>query len=540
MKLTCEVCGGPIMMISGGKLAVCKDCGTEYTLERMKEMAAAARAAERSPEAPEEQPLEDFPEDQRSLGDIPEDMYPENQRPLGDIPEDMYPENQRPLGDIPEDMYPGNQRPLGDIPEDMYPENQRPLGDIPEDMYPENQRPLGDIPEDMYPEGQRPLGDIQEDMYPEGQRPLGDIQEDMYPEGQRPLGDIPDTQDPDYQRSGPEEPEKPYPEYPSEGGARPKMPAASGLMEEVEEPRSPGSTKENKAAPAKKKRSGKGWAAGAAVALLCAIGAWQNGEAQKEAEKSTLPEITAPALEDVFTPVSSSSLQAKLDEMSQESVQTYTVTVNGGEGSGTYAVGDRVEIQAARPAENQKFARWETDCESIDVSRIYDTFTMPAEDITLTAVFTYDVPPEELYTDDEIRIMADNVWSIHLTEEGYEKYNDLFFFESADRSQAGFGYYASGEKGISWAWNEYLTSIEKAEDEEILAAAEAAGVDPDSVELYVWEEGYDTRYIAHLDNGNLIFIDNSGTVYELTRDNVENYIAMRPLHKKWYEFEYGA
>ena len=40
--------------------------------------------------------------------------------------------------------------------------------------------------------------------------------------------------------------------------------------------------------------------------------------------------------------------------------------------------------------------------------------------------------------------------------------------------------------------------------------------------------------------GNLIFIDNSGTVYELTRDSVENYIAMRPLHKKWYEFEYGA
>ena len=37
-KLVCDVCGGGLQVQAGGKFGVCKFCGTEYTIERMREM----------------------------------------------------------------------------------------------------------------------------------------------------------------------------------------------------------------------------------------------------------------------------------------------------------------------------------------------------------------------------------------------------------------------------------------------------------------------------------------------------------------------
>lgn len=36
-KLQCDICGGSIVMQGGGQLAVCDSCGTQYSVERMRE-----------------------------------------------------------------------------------------------------------------------------------------------------------------------------------------------------------------------------------------------------------------------------------------------------------------------------------------------------------------------------------------------------------------------------------------------------------------------------------------------------------------------
>ena len=40
MKICCDVCGGTLVVMAGGKGAVCKTCGMEHSIERVREMLA--------------------------------------------------------------------------------------------------------------------------------------------------------------------------------------------------------------------------------------------------------------------------------------------------------------------------------------------------------------------------------------------------------------------------------------------------------------------------------------------------------------------
>lgn len=66
----------------------------------------------------------------------------------------------------------------------------------------------------------------------------------------------------------------------------------------------------------------------------------------------------------------------------------HTVTVAGGTGSGTFSVGDTVEITADAPAEGMAFAGWDTGKNGVylqDSAALTTTFTMPDQDVTVTA-----------------------------------------------------------------------------------------------------------------------------------------------------------
>lgn len=65
--------------------------------------------------------------------------------------------------------------------------------------------------------------------------------------------------------------------------------------------------------------------------------------------------------------------------------QTYTLTVNGGTGSGSYPEGTIVKISAAVPS-GQRFTGW-TGAATANASMADTTLTMPAQDITVTARF---------------------------------------------------------------------------------------------------------------------------------------------------------
>lgn len=38
MQICCDICGGPLVMLAGGKGAACKNCGMEHSVERVREM----------------------------------------------------------------------------------------------------------------------------------------------------------------------------------------------------------------------------------------------------------------------------------------------------------------------------------------------------------------------------------------------------------------------------------------------------------------------------------------------------------------------
>ena len=69
----------------------------------------------------------------------------------------------------------------------------------------------------------------------------------------------------------------------------------------------------------------------------------------------------------------------------------YVVTVIGGSGSGTYAQGATVQITANTPAAGQTFSKWVTESQGVtlaSVSTTPTTFTMPANNVTITAEYT--------------------------------------------------------------------------------------------------------------------------------------------------------
>ena len=67
---------------------------------------------------------------------------------------------------------------------------------------------------------------------------------------------------------------------------------------------------------------------------------------------------------------------------------TYKVVVNNGSGSGEYKAGDTVDIEAEMLMDGKNFSNWSVDKGSLNLSDPglkKFSFTMPAEDITLTA-----------------------------------------------------------------------------------------------------------------------------------------------------------
>jgi len=79
-----------------------------------------------------------------------------------------------------------------------------------------------------------------------------------------------------------------------------------------------------------------------------------------------------------------------------ETIPTFTVTVTGGTGGGSYMVGETVTITAVATLSGQPFQNWTTTSNGVnlvDANSAITTFTMPANTVTVTAVF------EAIFTD---------------------------------------------------------------------------------------------------------------------------------------------
>ncbi|MCD7819597.1 MAG: InlB B-repeat-containing protein [Lachnospiraceae bacterium] len=103
----------------------------------------------------------------------------------------------------------------------------------------------------------------------------------------------------------------------------------------------------------------------------------------------------SPAITDV-------SAQKLTFSMGEETVEVtsvyeqidYQLTVNEGEGSGSYHLGDTVSISAEQTQNGMTFSGWTVDggtLELSDLNVLNVTFTMPAEDLTLTAHYDMEM-----------------------------------------------------------------------------------------------------------------------------------------------------
>ncbi|MEI8205668.1 MAG: LamG-like jellyroll fold domain-containing protein [Kiritimatiellales bacterium] len=80
---------------------------------------------------------------------------------------------------------------------------------------------------------------------------------------------------------------------------------------------------------------------------------------------------------------------AQGNTLSIDPVVYYTLTVNSGNGSGSYIDGALVEIYADSPIEGQVFDKWTGDTQGVaSVTSANTTVTMPAQAINLTATYT--------------------------------------------------------------------------------------------------------------------------------------------------------
>ncbi|MCD7725026.1 MAG: leucine-rich repeat protein [Clostridiales bacterium] len=89
----------------------------------------------------------------------------------------------------------------------------------------------------------------------------------------------------------------------------------------------------------------------------------------------------------------SSSTSSSTSSTSSEtsSTEQYVVTVINGSGSGSYAAGTTVIITANTPASGQVFSKWTTDSTGVTLASVSlspTTFTMPSNNVTITAEFT--------------------------------------------------------------------------------------------------------------------------------------------------------
>lgn len=78
----------------------------------------------------------------------------------------------------------------------------------------------------------------------------------------------------------------------------------------------------------------------------------------------------------------------------------YTLTVNGGSGSGSYTNGTKVPIEFPQiaadnwPHPETTFIAWTGDVQYVEsVTSAVTTVTMPATNVTLTAIYTVSYPP---------------------------------------------------------------------------------------------------------------------------------------------------
>lgn len=90
----------------------------------------------------------------------------------------------------------------------------------------------------------------------------------------------------------------------------------------------------------------------------------------------------------------------------------YTVTVNGGEGSGTYEAGANITIKAVVP-ENKEFVEWQVS-EIIGTNpKVAEfTFVMPESDVICTAVF------KDIEVEPEPTPITDTIWYYIVNKEG--------------------------------------------------------------------------------------------------------------------------
>lgn len=111
-----------------------------------------------------------------------------------------------------------------------------------------------------------------------------------------------------------------------------------------------------------------------------------NTSSSKQSSSSTSSSSSTTSSSTASSSTTSSAAEAGL----------YTVTVIGGSGSGSYAAGTTVQITANTPAAGSVFSKWVTDSQGVSlasVSTTPTTFTMPSNNVTITAEYTTGTTP---------------------------------------------------------------------------------------------------------------------------------------------------
>ncbi len=120
------------------------------------------------------------------------------------------------------------------------------------------------------------------------------------------------------------------------------------------------------------------------------VGWYKNGSLYTTDETLTV-NYTSSTLNEAFTETYTAVFEAI----------EYNATVNGGSGSGSYVKGADVKIKADAPEEGKRFKEWEGADELVFTSGSAQsaeaTFTMPAKEVSLTAVYE-EIPPSYTLT----------------------------------------------------------------------------------------------------------------------------------------------
>ena len=125
-------------------------------------------------------------------------------------------------------------------------------------------------------------------------------------------------------------------------------------------------------------------------------GTTSGGSTRPTSSNTTSNRTTSSQNSSSQTSSSTSSSTASTSTTSSTTAGLYTVTVIGGSGSGSYAAGTTVQITANTPAAGSVFSKWVTDSQGVSlasVSTTPTTFTMPSNNVTITAEYTAGTTP---------------------------------------------------------------------------------------------------------------------------------------------------